>query len=185
MLLETLESKIVLDCGLNLSAKDSLAAIPRFDIAGISMEDIDAVVLSHAHLDHTGFLPALFKYGYSGPVYCTEPTVLLMSMLQREYIRHCGNDALYSEQDVDKVVTHAITLMHGIVTDISPDVKLVLSNSGHIIGSTSIHLHIGNGEHNLVYTSDMKFGKRSEEHTSELQSRQYLVCRLLLEKKQQ
>jgi KH/beta-lactamase-domain protein len=159
MLLETRESKIILDCGLNLSAKDSLAATPRFDIAGIRMEDVDAVVLSHAHLDHTGFLPALFKYGYSGPVYCTEPTLLLMSMLQREYIRHCGNDALYSEQDVDKVVTHAITLMHGIVTDISPDVKLVLSNSGHIIGSTSIHLHIGNGEHNLVYTSDMKFGK--------------------------
>ena len=159
MLLETRESKIILDCGLNMSAKDRLAALPRFDIAGIGMEDVDAVVLSHAHLDHTGFLPALFKYGYSGPVYCTEPTLLLMSMLQRDYLRHSGNDALYSEQDIDSAVTHAITLMHGIVTDISPDVKLVLSNSGHIIGSTSIHLHIGNGQHNLVYTSDMKFGK--------------------------
>src|SRR5918999_6081657 len=159
MLLETRESKIILDCGLNMSAKDSLAAIPRFDIAGVSMEDIDAVVLSHAHLDHTGFLPALFKYGYRGPVYCTEPTLLLMSILQRDYLNNSGKDALYSEQDIDSAVTHAITLMHGIVTDISPDVKLVLSNSGHIIGSTSIHLHIGNGQHNLVYTSDMKFGK--------------------------
>jgi KH/beta-lactamase-domain protein len=159
MLLETRESKIILDCGLNLSAKDPLATTPRFDIAGIGMEDVDAVVLSHAHLDHTGFLPALFKYGYSGPVYCTEPTLLLMSMLQRDYLRHSGNDALYSEQDIDSAVTHTIALMHGIVTDISPDVKLVLSNSGHIIGSTSIHLHIGNGQHNLVYTSDMKFGK--------------------------
>ncbi len=159
MLLETRESKIILDCGLNLSAKDPLAATPRFDIAGIGMEDVDAVVLSHAHLDHTGFLPALFKYGYSGPVYCTEPTLLLMSMLQRDYLGHSGNDALYSEQDIDSAVTHTITLMPGIVTDISPDVKLVLSNSGHIIGSTSIHLHIGNGQHNLVYTSDMKFGK--------------------------
>ena len=159
MLLETRESKIILDCGLNMSAKDRLAALPRFDIAGIGMEDVDAVVLSHAHLDHAGFLPALFKYGYSGPVYCTEPTLLLMSMLQRDYLTHSGNDALYSEQDIDSAVTHAITLMHGIVTDISPDVKLVLSNSGHIIGSTSIHLHIGNGQHNLVYTSDMKFGK--------------------------
>jgi len=159
MLLETPESKIILDCGLNLSAKDPLATTPRFDIAGIGMEDVDAVVLSHAHLDHTGFLPALFKYGYSGPVYCTEPTLLLMSMLQRDYLRHSGNDALYSEQDIDSAVTHTIALMHGIVTDISPDVKLVLSNSGHIIGSTSIHLHIGNGQHNLVYTSDMKFGK--------------------------
>jgi hypothetical protein len=45
------------------------------------------------------------------------------------------------------------------VTDISPDIKLVLSNSGHILGSTSVHLHIGNGDHNLVYTGDMKFGK--------------------------
>jgi uncharacterized protein len=159
MLLETRESKIILDCGLNVSAKDPLAATPRFDIAGISMEDIDAVVLSHAHLDHTGFTPALFKYGYRGPVYCTEPTILLMSMLQREYLRHCGSDTFFSEQDIDSAVTHTITLMHGIVTDISPDVKLVLSNSGHIIGSTSVHLHIGNGEHNLVYTGDMKFGK--------------------------
>jgi uncharacterized protein len=159
MLLETQESKIILDCGLNLSSKDSLAAVPRFDIAGISMEDIDAVVLSHAHLDHTGFLPALFKYGYRGPVYCTEPTLLLMSILQRDYLKHSKKDALYSEHDINGAVAHTITLMHGIVTDISPDVKLVLSNSGHIIGSTSIHLNIGNGEHNLVYTSDMKFGK--------------------------
>ena len=159
MLLATRESKIILDCGLNLSAKDPLTATPRFDIAGISMEDIDAVVLSHAHLDHTGFTPALFKYGYRGPVYCTEPTLLLMSMLQREYLRQCGRDTFFSEQDIDSAVTHTVTLMHGIVTDISPDVKLVLSNSGHIIGSTSVHLHIGNGEHNLVYTGDMKFGK--------------------------
>lgn len=159
MLLETRESKIILDCGLNLSAKDSLGALPRFDITGIGMEEVDAVVLSHAHLDHTGFLPALFKYGYRGPVYCTEPTLLLMSILQRDYLKYSGSDALYSEQDIDRAVTHTITLMLGIVTDISPDIKLVLSNSGHIIGSTSIHLHIGNGEHNLVYTSDMKFGK--------------------------
>jgi KH/beta-lactamase-domain protein len=159
MLLSTRESRIILDCGLNLSAKDSLAATPRFDIAGIGMEDIDAVVLSHAHLDHTGFLPALFKYGYTGPVYCTEPTLLLLSILLRQYLIDCNSIELYSEQDVDSAITHTITLMPGIVTDISPDVKLVLSNSGHIIGSTSIHLHIGNGDHNLVYTSDMKFGK--------------------------
>ncbi|MDQ3835811.1 MAG: beta-CASP ribonuclease aCPSF1, partial [Thermoproteota archaeon] len=158
-LLITSESKILLDCGLKPSARQSLAAIPRFDIAGISVEDLDGVILSHAHLDHTGFLPALFKYGYRGPVYCTEPTLLLMSLLQRDRLRHCDNDPLYSQQDIDMAIAHTITLLHGIVTDISPDVKLVLSNSGHIIGSTSIHLQIGNGEHNLVYTGDMKFGK--------------------------
>lgn len=159
MLLATPESKVVLDCGLNLSAKDSLSAMPRFDVAGVGMDEIDAVVLSHAHFDHTGFLPTLFKYGYKGPVYCTEPTLLLMSMLQRDYVRRSDGSAIYSERDIDSAVTHTITLTHGIVTDISPDIKLVLSNSGHILGSTSVHLHIGNGDHNLVYTGDMKFGK--------------------------
>jgi KH/beta-lactamase-domain protein len=159
MLLTTPESKILLDCGLKLSTRDSLAAMPRFDITGVTMEEIDAVVLSHAHLDHTGFLPTLFKYGYRGPVYCTEPTLLLMSMLQRDYIRCFDHGALYSERDIDNATAHTITLTHGVVTDISPDIKLVLANSGHILGSASIHLHIGNGDHNLVYTGDMKFGK--------------------------
>ena len=159
MMLSTTESKVLLDCGLNASARDSLAAMPRLDVAGVAMEEIDAVVLSHAHLDHTGFLPVLFKYGYRGPVYCTEPTLLLMGMLQMDYVKHAGGSALYSEKDVDDTVTHTIALTHGIVTDISPDVKLVLSNSGHILGSASVHLHIGNGDHNLVYTGDMKFGR--------------------------
>lgn len=159
MMLSTTESKVLLDCGLNTSARDSLAAMPRLDVAGVAMEEIDAVVLSHAHLDHTGFLPVLFKYGYRGPVYCTEPTLLLMGMLQMDYVKRAGGSALYSEKDIDDTVTHTIALTHGIVTDISPDVKLVLSNSGHILGSASVHLHIGNGDHNLVYTGDMKFGR--------------------------
>ncbi len=159
MLLATQESKVLLDCGLNQFAKDSLTAMPRFDVIGVTMDEIDAVVLTHAHLDHTGFLPALFKYGYTGPVYCTEPTLLLMSILQHSYIQRFGNSAVYSERDIDNAITHTITLTHGIVTDISPDIKLVLSNSGHILGSTSTHLHIGNGDYNLVYTGDMKFGK--------------------------
>jgi uncharacterized protein len=159
MLLSTPESKILLDCGINAFARDSLAAMPRFDVAGVAMEDIDAVVLSHAHLDHTGFLPSLFKYGYRGPVYCTEPTLLLMRMLQKDYVKRSGDTALYSERDVESAATHTITLTHGIVTDISPDIRLMLSNSGHILGSSSIHLHIGNGDHNLVYTGDMKFGR--------------------------
>ncbi len=159
MLLSTRESKILLDCGINETGRDSLSSLPRFDIAGLSMSELDAVVLTHAHLDHTGFLPALFKYGYRGPVYCTEPTILLMGILQQDYIRRAGKSALYSDKDVEKAVVHAVPLTHGIVTDISPDVKLVLSNSGHILGSASAHLHIGNGDHNLVYTGDMKFGK--------------------------
>ncbi len=158
MLLSTQESKILLDCGINETARDSLAALPRFDVAGIGMDEIDAVVLSHAHMDHAGFVPALYKYGYGGPVYCTEPTMLLMSILQQYYVKN-SKAPLYSESDIERALVHTIPLTHGVVTDISPDVKLVLSNSGHMLGSVSAHLHIGNGDHNLVYTGDMKFGK--------------------------
>src|SRR5579883_1741872 len=95
MLLSTHESKVLLDCGINLAAKNALSSFPRFDISGLEMAEIDAIVLSHAHLDHTGFLPALFKYGYRGPVYCTEPTLFLMNLLQRNYISSVGQDRLY------------------------------------------------------------------------------------------
>jgi KH/beta-lactamase-domain protein len=159
MLLTTNESKILLDCGINMLGVDSLSILPRFDIVGLKVNEIDAIVLSHAHLDHTGFLPALFKYGYRGPVYCSEPTLPLMNLLHEKYMNNTRCTAPYSDKDLDNVIAHTIPLAFGTVTDISPDIKLMLSNSGHILGSALIHLHIGNGDHNIVYTGDMKFGK--------------------------
>src|SRR5919198_4474684 len=159
MLLTTHESKILLDCGINILGTDSLNMLPRFDIIGLEVNEVDAIVLSHAHLDHTGFLPSLFKYGYQGPVYCSEPTLPLMNLLHKKYINNTGGAAIYSNKDIDNVIMHTIPLTFGTVTDISPDIKLMLSNSGHILGSALIHLHIGNGDHNIVYTGDMKFGR--------------------------
>ena len=158
ILLSTHESKILLDCGINTSSNDSTKSFPRFDITGFDLNELDAIVLSHAHLDHTGFLPALFKFGFTGPVYCSEPTLPLMYLLQKEYLKNMGTPALYALRDIEQAVVHSIPLSFGIVTDISPDVKLMLSNSGHILGSALIHLHIGNGDHNLLYTGDLKFG---------------------------
>jgi uncharacterized protein len=159
MLLDTDESKILLDCGINILGVDSLNILPRFDIVGLKVNEIDAIVLSHAHLDHTGFLPTMFKYGYRGPVYCSEPTLPLMNLLHEKYMNNTRCTVSYSNNDLDNVITHTIPLAFGTVTDISPDIKLMLSNSGHILGSALIHLHIGNGDHNIVYTGDMKFGR--------------------------
>jgi KH/beta-lactamase-domain protein len=155
-LLITKESKVLLDCGINIHEEKPFNYFPRFDITGFCLDEIDAVIITHAHIDHTGFLPLLFKYGYRGPVYCTEPTLPLMTLLFLDYHKNHG---LYSEEDIENVIIHTMPLCMGIVTDISPDIKLVLSNSGHILGSTSVHLHIGNGEYNIVYTGDLKFGK--------------------------
>jgi len=154
-LLVTKESKILLDCGINTHEK-AINYFPRFDMTGFTVDEIDAILITHAHIDHTGFLPFLFKYGYRGPVYCTEPTLPLMILLFLDYHK---NHEIYCEEDITNVIIHTMPLSIGVVTDISPDVKLVLYNAGHILGSTSIHLHIGNGNHNLVYTGDLKFGK--------------------------
>jgi len=162
MLLTTHESKILIDCGVNPGTRNAQEAYPRLDWTNITLDELDAVVISHAHLDHTGFLPALFKYGYKGPVYCSEPTLPMMNLIQLDAIKVAaaqGRVPLYSERDVKQVMKQTITLPYGTVTDISPDIKLVLSNAGHILGSASCHFHIGNGDHNFVYTGDLKYGK--------------------------
>ncbi|MGB9003997.1 MAG: beta-CASP ribonuclease aCPSF1 [Nitrosotalea sp.] len=162
MLLTTHESKILIDCGINPGTKNPLEAYPRLDWANITLDELDAVVISHAHLDHTGFLPVLFKYGYKGPIYCTEPTLPMMNLIQLDAIKVAaaqGRIPMYSERDVKQVMKQTISLAYGTVTDISPDIKLVFSNAGHILGSASCHFHIGNGNHNFVYTGDLKYGK--------------------------
>ncbi len=62
------------------------SAYPFLNVPEFSLADLDAVVISHAHLDHTGFLPYLYHYGYEGPIYCTAPTRDLMTLLQLDHI---------------------------------------------------------------------------------------------------
>jgi len=162
MLLTTTESKILIDCGINPGARSPVESFPRLDWANITLDELDAIVIGHAHLDHTGFLPVLCKYGYKGPIYCTEPTLPMMNLIQLDAIKVVtaqGRVPLYAKTDVEQIMKQAITLPYGTVTDISPDIKLVLSNAGHILGSSTCHFHIGNGDHNFVYSGDIKFGK--------------------------
>ena len=162
ILVETAESKVMLDCGIRPGARNTWDAFPRLDWADIAPNDIDAIVISHAHLDHQGFLPAMYKYGYDGPVYCTEPTLPLMTMLQNDFVKIAqieGGRLIYDQKDIRDVIQHTITLPYGMVTDISPDIKLVFNNAGHILGSATVHLHIGEGAHNIVYTGDYKYGR--------------------------
>ena len=162
LLLSTPESKILIDCGINPGARSPMDAFPRLDSVHLTLDDLDAVVIGHAHLDHTGFLPVLAKYGYKGPIYCTEPTLPMMNLIQLDAIKVAaaqGKPPIYSERDVKQIMRQTITLPYGTVTDISPDIKLVLANAGHILGSALCHFHIGNGDHNFVYSGDIKFGK--------------------------
>ena len=162
ILVETRESKVLLDCGINPGSLRPFEAFPRFDVSQFDLSSLDAVVISHAHLDHCGFLPFLYKYGYDGPVYCSIPNLSLMTLLQLDYLDVLTRQGLpppFDQKDVRSSVLHTIPLRYGVVTDIAPDIRLTLHNAGHILGSSIIHLHIGEGLHNIVYTGDFKYGK--------------------------
>ncbi|MBN2331081.1 MAG: beta-CASP ribonuclease aCPSF1 [Candidatus Aenigmarchaeota archaeon] len=157
ILLQTSNSNIMLDCGVDVGSDTQ----PHVDSPDFDMEKLDAVVVSHSHLDHCGFVPWLYENGYTGPMYCTAPTRDLMVLLCLDYVDVCqreGKNVLYTKKSIEKVVKHTVALGYGEVSDISPDVRLTLEPAGHLLGSSLVHLHIGDGLHNVLYTGDMKFG---------------------------
>lgn len=161
LFLQTPESRIIMDCGID-PAEEGAETYPFLDAPEFNISEVDAVIISHAHLDHSGLIPYLFKFGYRGPVYCTLPTRDVMSLLQLDMIkiqRNEGKDPIYNTEEVRQMVLHTIPIDYDEVTDITPDIRLTLYNAGHMIGSSIIHLNIGNGLHNLVYTGDLKYGR--------------------------
>ncbi len=158
ILVQTPDSNILLDAGIKPTSNGD--ELPFFDLPEFNVDELDAVVITHAHLDHCGIVPYLYKYGYRGPVYMTEPTLHLAKLLYEDYLKIAereGKKAPYGMRDVAATLLHAYTLSYGEVTDISPDTKLTLYRSGHIIGSALAHLHIGEGLLNIVYTGDIKY----------------------------
>ena len=160
-LVTTNESRIMIDVGINIASDTD--PMPFFTAPeALPMEKLDAVILTHAHLDHAGMLPVLFKYGYRGPVYCTPPTRDLMLLLQSDYLKIGGAEgkrAPYDMEDIRTCMRHVIDVDWGQTVDIAPDAKLTFHNAGHIIGSSSVHLHIGDGKHNIVFSGDQKYEK--------------------------
>jgi KH/beta-lactamase-domain protein len=159
-LLQTPESKLLIDCGVNVASKDE--PYPYLEAPEVNLKSLDGVVITHAHLDHSGFLPYLFKYGFKGPVYLTEPTRDIMTLLNVDYIdisQREGKKTIYTIKDIKEMIKHTVTMDYNVVTDISPDLRMTLLNAGHVLGSAMVHLNIGNGFHNLLYTGDMKYDK--------------------------
>ena len=161
VLLQTPESKILIDCGIDVSS-DGDDRFPYFNVPEFNIDSIDAVILSHAHLDHSGLVPFLYKMGYKGPIYLTAPTRDIAALLALDFIGVAYKQAstpLFATNDVKEMVKHSICLNYNEVTDITPDVRITMYNAGHTIGSAMIHFNIGNGLHNFLYSGDSKFGK--------------------------
>ena len=159
LLLQTPNSKILIDCGIDV-ASHGKDRFPYFDIPEFDISQLDAIVISHAHLDHVGLLPYLYKMGYTGPVYMTPPTIDLAALISLDFIGVAYKQAtqpLFSSKDIKEMVKHTICLNYNEVTDITPDIRLTFYNSGHALGSAMAHFNIGNGLHNFLYTSDYKY----------------------------
>jgi len=158
-LLQTEGSSVLLDCGINTGSDD---AYPYLNVPELDLKRLDAVILTHAHMDHCGFIPYLYEYGYEGPIYCTPPTRDLMILLQLDYIdvaRNEGKKPPYTSDAIKEEVKRCITLEYDEVSDITPDMRLTFKNAGHILGSASAHIHVGEGLHNIVYTGDYNYSK--------------------------
>lgn len=111
ILLQTPESRVLMDCGIDPASDDQ--AYPYLEAPEFRIEELDAVVVSHAHLDHIGFIPYLYKYGFRGPIYCTEPTRDIMALIQLDVIkiaRDKDTEAIYTVEEVKEAVKHCITL---------------------------------------------------------------------------
>jgi len=160
-LLSTPETKVLIDCGVNVGSDEN--GTPYLYIPEVTpISQLDAVVLTHAHLDHSGLIPLLYKYGYEGPVYCTPPTRDLMALLQLDFIDVAakeGKTIPYPSTMIRETLKHTITLDYGGVTDIAPDMKLTMHNAGHILGSSVVHFHVGDGLYNIAFTGDHKYEK--------------------------
>ncbi|MEM5878870.1 MAG: beta-CASP ribonuclease aCPSF1 [Candidatus Aenigmatarchaeota archaeon] len=161
LLVETPKSKVLLDCGVSVGASNA-NQYPIFNTKEFDYNELDAIIISHAHLDHCGFVPALVERGYDGPIYMTTPTVDLATLLWLDYIDVMQKSMampFFTAKGVKEAVKHTIPLEFGEVSDVAPDVRLTFQNAGHILGSALIHLHIGEGLHNIVYALDQKFGR--------------------------
>lgn len=162
-LLHTPNSKVLLDCGINPGVSEGPEKFPYLNVSEIGdLATIDAIILSHAHLDHSGLVPYLYKMGYRGPIYMTAPTRDIAALLALDFVGVAYKQAaspLFKAEDITEMVRHSICLEYGEVTDITPDIRITMYNAGHVLGSASVHINIGNGLHNLVYTGDMKYSK--------------------------
>ncbi len=170
-LLQIDDFTLLLDCGLFQGRKD--LRVLNWNPFPIAPNTIDAVVITHAHLDHTGYLPKLFKDGYNGPVYCTTATADLMNLIlmdsaglqveeakfakKKGYSKHENPQPLYTIEDVEPIKDNIIGATFENPIQISPRVSVCFYNAGHILGAAIVELTLTGEEQTkkIVFSGDL------------------------------
>lgn len=179
-LLEVNGKKILLDCGMFQGRRSEERE--KNTNFGFTPKDVDAVILSHAHIDHSGNLPNLVKQGFKGPIYCTKPTVDLLNYMLRdsafiqerevEYLNEKKEksgealiEPLYTTEDVEKTLPLAKGMQYDSCVNLfgDPDIQLCFREAGHILGSAitilTIKDHDDGKVKSLAFTGDL--GRRN------------------------
>lgn len=163
--------RFLFDCGLFQGMKE--LRLRNWDPFPVDPASIDAVIISHAHIDHTGYLPKLVKDGFNGPVYCTQPTADLMEILlldsaklqeeeaeyarKKGYSKHENPEALYGEKDARAVFP--LFKVHGYEERISihKNVDFIFHDAGHLLGSAITEVFVKGTIHEkkIVFSGDI------------------------------
>lgn len=165
-LLEIGATRVLLDCGLVQGPRKVADAQNRkLPIAG---RDVDALVLSHAHIDHCGALPRLVKDGYAGPIWCTDATGDMLRMMlmdsahiQAQDARHLhkrGHDVepLYDDEDVERTLRLVKTVPYHQPFQVTPQLRVEFLDAGHILGAAIVVMDVEMGprKRRIVFTGD-------------------------------
>lgn len=171
-LLEVGDRKVLLDCGLIQGRrKDELR---NHDGFAFDPATVDAVVLSHAHIDHSGRLPMLVRLGFKGPIYTHEATADLCNILLKDSASLNERDVqyrnkmrkrkgkpllepLYSKQDVEETLSRFETVRYEQTQKITDGVEICLFDAGHILGSAMVQLKLTEGDQTrtVVFSGDL------------------------------
>jgi len=166
-LLESEDKNILIDCGLFQGLKHLREL--NWQQLPVEASDIDLVLLTHGHLDHTGFLPRLFNMGFSGDVWGTAPTLDIAEIILRDsakiqeedakraneegFSKHSPAKPLYSTDDVEHTLSFFKPKETGSWIPVTPDIKARFQYSGHILGATFIELDISGRR--VVFSGDV------------------------------
>jgi len=170
-LLEIDDYKLLIDCGMFQGMK--ILRLRNWEQFPVEPGTIDAMILTHAHIDHTGYLPRLVRDGFSGPIYCTNATADLATLLLRDsaklqveeaeyrkrkgFSTHPDPEPLYNEKDVERVLPLFQTINYEEKFEIQPNVFAEFLRAGHILGATMIRVTVQGKEHQktILFSGDI------------------------------
>lgn len=192
-LLEVGNHKILLDCGLHQGRREE--ARQRNAHFPFHPNQIDAVILSHAHIDHCGNLPTLVRQGFDGPVFCTPPTRDLLRIMLADSAKIQEEDAahiniarnyaepwvqpLYSHADVERTFKQVVQVPYGKDIDVTRNVRFRFIEAGHILGSAMVLVVAAGPDRDRTLTFSGDMGRRGLpilKPTAEVPPADVLVC---------